>query len=93
MADQTLMQRLMKAFGLGAGTPSAPPAAGAPAEEAVTASAVEMEAGNPELETLRTHAAGATDLQETRVTDTPVAIQPPVNSGAVDMREDRFHGE
>ncbi|WJH36254.1 hypothetical protein N6H14_10615 [Paenibacillus sp. CC-CFT747] len=91
MADQTLMQRLMKAFGLGAGTPSAPPAAGVPAEEAVTASAVE--AGNPELETLRTHAAGATDLQETRVTDTPVAIQPPVNSGAVDMREDRFHGE
>ncbi|MFC4099870.1 hypothetical protein [Paenibacillus xanthanilyticus] len=42
---------------------------------------------NPEMDELHTHAAGATDLHRTRVTEQPVAVQPPLAPGIVDERE------
>lgn len=42
---------------------------------------------NPELEELGTHQAGVTDLHHTRVTEQPVAVQPPLAPGNVDERE------
>ncbi|MDO3679908.1 hypothetical protein [Paenibacillus ehimensis] len=49
-------------------------------------------AGNAELEDLATHAAGATDLHQTRTTDQAVQIDPPVagSPGPIDRREERF---
>ncbi|MET3288312.1 UNVERIFIED_CONTAM: hypothetical protein ABID98_000882 [Brevibacillus sp. OAP136] len=38
---------------------------------------------NKELKVLGTHAAGATDLFETRKTAKPVQIDPPVDTGTV----------
>ncbi|KPV58472.1 hypothetical protein QJ48_16340 [Paenibacillus sp. A3] len=49
-------------------------------------------AGNAELEDLGTHAAGATDLHQTRTADQAVQIDPPVagSPGPIDRREERF---
>ncbi|NEN80777.1 hypothetical protein [Paenibacillus elgii] len=55
-------------------------------------SQVNDHAGNAELEDLGTHAAGATDLHQTRTTDQAVQIDPPVagSPGPIDRREERF---
>ncbi|GLI10025.1 hypothetical protein YDYSG_60580 [Paenibacillus tyrfis] len=55
-------------------------------------SQVNDNAGNAELEDLATHAAGATDLHQTRTTGQAVQIDPPVagSPGPIDRREERF---
>jgi hypothetical protein len=54
------------------------------------------EVENKELEVLKTEAAGAVNLHETRTTDKPVQIDPPVNGGhpgPYDVRGGRFNEE
>ncbi len=47
---------------------------------------------NEELRDLLTHQAGATDLHETRKTDEPMVIDPPVVSvGPYDTRTGKFN--
>lgn len=53
---------------------------------------IQDNATNSELTELGTHAAAATNLHHTRVTEEPVQIQPPVggNPGPLDNRSHRF---
>jgi|GEM_PF-4994697 len=51
--------------------------------------------GNPEIDDIGTHMAGATDLHKTRHADKPIQFDPPVTpgTGPYDMRTGAFDPE